>query len=340
MGFFSKPSAMTDHGPRKSADPSRFTRFVNACPICETIDFLPVAEPGESNSAVVACKSCGLFISTPTLPFEALQIFYCEEFDGDAGTATAAKRGKVRKSFDRLLEKTRKRELVIVEKIFGDVRGRTVLDLRSRSGALALLMQEAGATVFASDPILPNVEACEKVGLKAYQIGVFEHSNLSLFAPETFDLITGLTIHVLAHLPEPAKFLQSAFELLKPGGYILLDEKNVLRPARNLSSGIFSSGIGHFYHFTPTTFAALLESVGFVNVVVDQDTKRWSAFRHLTASAQKPANGIALNRPPAKINPDLISKQVYRAQFAAKVRAPWNRFMRAIKQAARKEHHV
>jgi 2-polyprenyl-3-methyl-5-hydroxy-6-metoxy-1,4-benzoquinol methylase len=276
-----------------------------------------------------------MFISTPTLPFEKLQVFYCEEFEGDAGSAAARRNGKVVGSFERQLKIARRRELPLVLRHIEDLKGKSVLDLRSRSGALAMAMQERGATVVASDPMLPNVELCHRAGLKAYQIGVFEHSDLSEFQASSFDAVTGLTIHVLAHLPEPDAFLRRTFDLLKPGGLLILNEKNVFKPARKSKPGIFASGIGHFYHFTPKTLEGMIKAAGFERVEVFDHPQRASAYRHMIAVARKPDNGLPAVYPVFRQDMEHVRAERAKAERSARLRAPFNRVKRRVRQAVK-----
>lgn len=314
-----------------TAPESRFTRTVEQCPVCANSLLAQVAEPTRSNTRIVACQSCGMYISSPTLPFEKLQIFYCEEFEGDVGSAAARESGKVYKDFALQLAYSRQHDLPLVHEHFGDLSGKMVLDLRSRSGALASVMQQEGATVVASDPMLPNVQLCERAGLKAFQIGVFEHADLSEFKPATFDAVTGLTIHVMAHLPQPHLFLRRLFEVLKPGGVLLLNEKDVFRPARKNKPGIFASGIGHFYHFTPDTFAAIVRAAGFEAVRVFDHPSRRSAYRHVIAIGRKPDSGNPAQYKPFRQDMELLQLRRAKAERSARLRAPFNKVVKKVK---------
>jgi hypothetical protein len=94
--------------------------------------------------------------------------------------------------------------------------------------------------------------------------------------------------HVLSHVLSPRTLLEKLFEMLVPGGYLFLDEKDVLLPARYKTQSIFDTGLAHQYHLTVHTTARYLESTGFQLIECQIDKKRISTFHHIRGIAQKP----------------------------------------------------
>lgn len=82
--------------------------------------------------------------------------------------------------------------------------------------------------------------------------------------------------------------LEKIFSVLKPGGYLFLDEKDVLKPARYKTGSVFQSGPVHQYHLTAQTTARYLEAAGFVVIECTIDNRRTSDFQHIRAVARKP----------------------------------------------------
>lgn len=274
----------------------RFSRAVSACEICGGTQFENISPPTPNSNRVMLCTECGLFFANPTMPLQDLEEFYDEEFTGDPGAREAVGAGK--RIDPNAVKKARTRLLPTVMRFLPDLRGRRVLDLRSRTGGLAQALTEQHASVVATDPMPANVERCRNSGLDARLLGIHEHATLPGFDPESFDVITGLTFHLLGHLPEPSKFLARAYEILRPGGYLFLDEKNILSPARTRSDSLFDTGIGHFFHFTPATARNLVQACGFDVISVDMDRNRKTAFRHFVIIARRPVAQLQKWSPP------------------------------------------
>ncbi len=75
---------------------------------------------------------------------------------------------------------------------------------------------------------------------------------------ERFDAITAF--HLLEHIAEPGPFLDRVRGLLKPGGVLLLEVPNTLRPKMSLQRYFCPQ---HHYYFCPDTLVALLARNGF-----------------------------------------------------------------------------
>ncbi len=313
-----------------------FSRHVQACEVCNSGNFEQVAPESPDNYRVLVCRTCGLLFASPTMSQTALQDFYDDEFAGDAGGGGAGAAGKAHKSFAVLARKARERYLPAIRRHIPDLNGVKALDLRSRNGALAGVLAAEGAIVLASDPMQPNVDACREAGLEAMQLSIADHYTMTDFGDERFDLVTGLTIHVLAHLPEPARFLHQARRVLKPGGYLFLDEKNVLAPKKNTSPDIYASGIGHFFHFTPSSLGNLLKSCGFEVVVLDEATARNSAFAHMMVVARRPEAPLGLQWQPEAVDLSDLKAAIDAASKTAAKAALKNRLQRKAKTFVRK----
>lgn len=88
-------------------------------------------------------------------------------------------------------------------------------------------------------------------------------------ANNTYDLIT--LIDVLEHLTTPKAVLEKCFNLLKPGGFIMIKvphyrqqllKQNVARFFKISKQGIFEN-FGHINHFSPQSLSRTLETIGF-----------------------------------------------------------------------------
>src|SRR5262249_31263166 len=72
------------------------------------------------------------------------------------------------------------------------------------------------------------------------------------FRPATFDTVLGMS--VITYLPEPARLIEEAWRVLKPGGAMLLDFPQMLPPREPLRS---------YFRFSAGGAGLLLERSGF-----------------------------------------------------------------------------
>jgi 2-polyprenyl-3-methyl-5-hydroxy-6-metoxy-1,4-benzoquinol methylase len=263
-------------------------REIQSCEVCNFSDFTGVFEGSKTSSAVDLCNSCGLMFSNPALELSAIQDFYDEEFSGDSGGGGAQNSNKKKVDFQSALRKVDKKIMPLILRHISNLDGLNIVEFRARQGALAVALQTRGAIVRATDPMVPNVMQGKQNGAPMEHLKVVDHLTLPNFPLDYFDAAICLTIHVLAHLPEPSKFLARLYDVLKPGGLLFIDEKNVLKPEKITSHNIFESGVGHFFHFSPDALLSMVTKAGFEVVENDIDGKRKSAFGHISLVARKP----------------------------------------------------
>lgn len=103
-----------------------------------------------------------------------------------------------------------------------------IVDLGAGSGALALRLKDAGYDVTAVDvdvsslpPDMPGIEADLTAADLSQKVG-----------RGSYDAAVG--VEVIEHLRDPYGFLDSALQLLRPGGILLLTTPNILHPYSRL----------------------------------------------------------------------------------------------------------
>lgn len=111
-----------------------------------------------------------------------------------------------------------------VLELAGDVCGRTVLDVGSGDGILALVLAKLGADVTGIDSSAAMIDAA---GRRAKRHGVeiaFERAHAEWLPchPEEFDLVTVVT--VLCFFQDPRPVLEEIARALKPGGRLVIGE--------------------------------------------------------------------------------------------------------------------
>ncbi|MDR0456161.1 MAG: class I SAM-dependent methyltransferase [Treponema sp.] len=83
------------------------------------------------------------------------------------------------------------------------------------------------------------------------------------FPPESFDL--ALASHLVEHLNHPGAFIRQAWQILRPGAYLMLTTPNIDGfQARLLGRRWRSAIFDHLYLFSIRTIKAMLETQGFV----------------------------------------------------------------------------
>lgn len=130
--------------------------------------------------------------------------------------------------------------------------------------------------------------AREHLGLPVRQ-GRFESTSLD--AP----VQAVCAFHVLEHVEDPNAFVRTAWQLLAPGGLLVLEVPNIDSTAAN-RLGLAWPGLQpryHRWHFGPTSLRRLVERSGFEVLVQDTATFRYYMplrFRHRQARRQLPAD--------------------------------------------------
>jgi SAM-dependent methyltransferase len=241
--------------------------------------------------------------ASPPLSPESLDSFYDDTFANDPGC-------QVRAGSNFPSDKDRKKEELLAEtwginiiKRFIEPRGKHILDLRCRTGALTSILQEEGAEVIGVEPFSGNANYARQVR-RLPNIVNLPFSRFHLFpAPshDYFDIVNILPHHVLAHVLSPRRLLEKIFKVLKPGGYIFLDEKDVLQPVRHKKQSALDSGPAHQFHLTLQTSARYLSAIGFTLLEYEIDKNRSSDFRHMRIVAQKPKAGETPSTIPRQI---------------------------------------
>lgn len=243
------------------------------------------------------CLACGHIFTSPCADTEAVDRYYLEDFTYDGGAPMRLKKGKIPAHKINTEERRARKVMPIIQKHCGSVKGMKVLDVRTRSGALSELLDREGANVSGVDPFKANVDYATSVRNleQVTQCPISELHKLQQFEDDQFDIVTAMTIHVLAHLPSPRSLLIRLRELTKPGALLFFDEKSILHPAKSTSRYIFGTEPAHYHHFTEMSMRRIFEVSGFKVLICGTDATRVSGNVHLLCVAQTPV--------PKKNNP-------------------------------------
>jgi SAM-dependent methyltransferase len=314
------------------------TEPVSSCDLCGTNDFRKIADASPLRCDIVMCNHCCLLFAAPRVAVGSLETFYRNAFTGDAGA-------NIRLSEDGEIspQKVRSEENVAARWSMPrvarhiDLKGKTVLDIRTRTGALAERMIDAGATVTGLDFLEGNVSyARNKRKIPSIEYcSIADMNQLRGIRDEHFDAVTALTIHTLGHLPSPLTFLRNAFRVLKPGGFVFVDEKDVYLPGKGMGKSVFDSGAVHYFHFSRRSLELYFLTAGFSIIECIPDPGRVSSLHHVLTIAQKPLSGSPANAPDLTCEPAMHYKAIRAAEAKQRRIRHLNKIKRARKRVKR-----
>jgi len=121
-------------------------------------------------------------------------------------------------------------------------------------------MRAQGWQVTGLDVSAETVERIRaELGIRAF-IGTLPHPELE---PESFDIVT--MWHSLEHVHDPLGVLRAAYDLLAPGGRLMVAVPNIDSAAFQwFGAAWFALDLPrHLTHFAPPTLRAMLEAAGF-----------------------------------------------------------------------------
>ncbi|MBI4697985.1 MAG: class I SAM-dependent methyltransferase [Nitrospirae bacterium] len=151
------------------------------------------------------------------------------------------------------------------------LRGQKILDIGCFTGDLLLLLQEKGADVYGIE-LQPDAVAIANTMLpgRIFMSDVYEDN----FPQEQYDIIT-LT-GVIEHLIDPVGLIQRVFELLTPGGFILLQTPNSGSFIARIMGKYWPpyAPVEHIHLFSRRSMRMVLEKSGFRDVVFKRHMKK------------------------------------------------------------------
>jgi 2-polyprenyl-3-methyl-5-hydroxy-6-metoxy-1,4-benzoquinol methylase len=235
-----------------------------ACPLCGRASGSPVLEAADPLPphrtglvfAVVRCPDCGLSYTNPRPNERTLPQFYPADY------RPHRRPGKLKQA---------RRARPFWSRVFGrpcaERRGALpwpgpgrLLDFGCGAGGFLKTMADQGWQVTGLDAAVGAVnQVRDEHGLTAL-VGTLPHPDLR---PGSFDVVT--MWHSLEHVHRPLAILRAAYELLVPGGKLVVATPNIASlPFRVFRRSWFGLDLPrHLTHFTPDTLAAMLQTAGF-----------------------------------------------------------------------------
>jgi 2-polyprenyl-3-methyl-5-hydroxy-6-metoxy-1,4-benzoquinol methylase len=199
---------------------------------------------------MVKCKNCGLVYLNPRLDQQTLIKLY---------TGYHQREGKDEHAWARLMEKNFKEVSLLLNKTFTE-KGR-ILDLGCGYGHFIEIMRDCGWAECGIDPSSRVLYNAKKKGLNVIETSIDDIS----FPNNSFDVVTAF--YVLEHLPDPLSTAKKIYEMLKPGGVMVIRVPHTTPIVRFLSIFKIDNNLYdtpyHLYDFSPGTITVLLKKAGF-----------------------------------------------------------------------------
>jgi len=201
------------------------------------------------------CNTC-TFRFTQNVPDETSIVTYYQSSNYISLSDT--KKGFINSLYHFVRKFTLGKKLELVKEVTGVKRG-VLLDVGSGTGAFANTMQQAGWKVTGLEPD----ETARINALSNYKLQLQELSDLKDLEPETFDAIT--LWHVLEHVHQLHGYLEKFYQVLKPGGRLLIAVPNYTSFDAQFYKQYWAAYDvpRHLYHFSPKSMEILVSEKGF-----------------------------------------------------------------------------
>ncbi len=198
------------------------------------------------------CRACGLVYVNPRPNAEQLAALYADYHARD---------GKNEASWDRLMRRVFREAADLLCATQKGPRPARLLDVGCGFGGFVEVMRERGWDAEGVDPSQAAVDAATRKGRRV-RLGTLESLPTDV---GPFDAVT--RFYVLEHLPDPMAALRKAFDLLLPGGVLVIRVPHTTPIVRLLAP----VGLGrelydppfHLYDFAPAVLQEMLRRTGF-----------------------------------------------------------------------------
>lgn len=168
--------------------------------------------------------------------------------------------------------------------------GGRVLDIGCGAGRNLYRLKGRGWSVIGIEPDAAAAERARTL-LDGSEIHVGILSDVS-FEPASFDMI--LVSHVLEHVHNPLETLRRIFDLLKPGGFLLILVPNFNCVERKLTNQNWEQMDmpRHLYFYEPKTLRRYLEETGFRVNAVQATSEAWAFRKSVLRQLKEPQNKL------------------------------------------------
>ena len=234
--------------------------------------------------SVVMCRDCGLVATYPGLNKDSINEYYETEFDGDPG-ANSPSIHIEQSEVESALNDLKRHTIPIIEKWI-EPKDKDWLEIRFRTGAFLNYLSDKGANVFGADLFQKNIDRASSFVDPSHLFSTTVHT-ICEEINHKFDVISGVSIHVLSHLPNPSRALATFRNMLKPDGMLIFEEKDITKipnDAKTLPL-VHPNPVAHYHHFTFETCKNLLVQNGY-QILFAEFIERSSDLGHFLTIAR------------------------------------------------------
>ncbi len=223
------------------------------CDLCGSAENSPLYK--KDGLYIVRCDGCGLarVNPRPTEKYLKDEVYNEGYFNAEKGFGIENAFGKESGGDNSRAERVFKR----VEKLIAPGR---MIDMGCASG---VFMREARRRGWAVRGVEISEYAAEQTR-KRFDLDVSSCDFIQADLPAgEFDLV--LMMDLIEHLPSPGKGVRKAFEILKPGGLLVVETPNLDGAAARVLGAEWGliAPLHHLYYFTPATLKRLVSECGF-----------------------------------------------------------------------------
>ena len=242
----------------------RFPSTLNGA-VSPEVDAMRCTSPGYgTHTQIVECHECGYVYANPTWePHELIAAYETVEDE----TYVEEREGR---------ELTFRKHLDDVEALIGQGNGRKLLDVGAYIGVFLEVAQQSGWDATGVEPSEWAVREGRKRGLNLVE-GTLDSAAIK---SQTFDLIT--MWDVIEHVTDPKAELTKAFNLLNPGGTIVVHTMDIDSLAARILRGRWPWLMAmHVHFFSQRTLQKMMQDVGF-EIVRSRAEGRYLRMGYLT----------------------------------------------------------
>jgi SAM-dependent methyltransferase len=261
------------------------------CPLCSSDSREIFAAKGFPVRDCAACRH--RFAEVSTNGSHVAEIYDDSYFNGGgAGYSDYLAEGE--------MLRRRGRDYAQILSKYADVEAGKLLDVGAAAGFILQGFCDAG---WRGTGIEPNASMA-RAGSEKFGLEIFEGDFENFKSAEKFDAVS--MIQVAAHFHNPRRSFANAFELLKPGGVLLVETWNY----RSLTARIFGKNWHEYsppsvlHWFSPETLSGFLREIGFEKLAQGRPSKKISGEHARSLLRYRLGNKFDsfLKLIPAKIN--------------------------------------
>jgi 2-polyprenyl-3-methyl-5-hydroxy-6-metoxy-1,4-benzoquinol methylase len=232
----------------------------NNCPVCKSSNVAEVLcakdfTVSQKVFSIWQCEDCTCRFTQDVPTAEEIGVYYqSSSYVSHSDT----KKGLINKLYHTIRNYTVEQKRKLIEKVGGRKNG-TLLDVGAGTGAFASRMQKADWNVTGLEPD----ETARENALKNHQLQLQDLDALFSFDDKQFDVIT--LWHVLEHVHELHKYVETFYRILKDDGTLIIAVPNYTSNDEKVYKEFWAAYDvpRHLYHFSPESMQQLMQQHNF-----------------------------------------------------------------------------